>query len=368
MFSSRHGAFGFLLRLVVFLALLGGLGEIWFRSVMPACEAPAFFMDSEWLIQRRDPSGPTSGLFTVGRYTAEGGFWRVNSEGWISLQDYHPPSARNRPLIAVFGDSFVEGLDTDIHQHLDVYLSDAFGGDVDVYSFGIGNWSLEQHVAVSRYVAASFDPDVMIILLDNNDVRDSVRDYGVVSPFLWQIEADEQGFQEVKPALLYAPSALRDIAGQWSLLNYLRYNAGVVLWGGGNSTAVEAAEAGWEELLPAATFMVDLLSREHPGVPILFASHLGVKISAPEIDERYLPPSEVESYPLFADARSVQHACRKYGDIDFLDLRVAFAEDWAVNAVRFESADGRHWNAYANRLVAESLAAYIQIHRLLALE
>ena len=52
-------------------------------------------------------------------------------------------------------------------------------------------------------------------------------------------------------------------------------------------------------------------------------------------------------------------AARGHPQCFFLDTRYAFSRDWATHHERFEAADGSHWNAYANRVVARTLADFI---------
>ena len=73
----------------------------------------------------------------------------------------------------------------------------------------------------------------------------------------------------------------------------------------------------------------------------------------------------VSTTPLFADALAVQAACDGRPQCHFVDLRLAFSRDWAANHQRFEAADGGHWNAYANLLVAQTLSDYIENNHLL---
>lgn len=42
-----------------------------------------------------------------------------------------------------------------------------------------------------------------------------------------------------------------------------------------------------------------------------------------------------------------------------------FSRDWATRGVRLESADDGSWNAYANRLIAGTLADFVKENRLL---
>ena len=218
-----------------------------------------------------------------------------------------------------------------------------------------------------------YQPDLIVIFIDDGDVADSVRETGVISPFLWQITERESGFAEMAPTSVYARSRFSRQAKQSAIVNYLRYNAKLALPGMRNAAiaqpstdAVEAQASSsannaddWRELAPAADYMVGQLCRDHPETPILFVSFSNYP------GERYLPEETVRAHSPSDDALAVQSACEGRPQCYFLDLRHAFANDWAVNGHRFEAADGGHWNAYANRLVAETLAGFIEDHHLL---
>jgi hypothetical protein len=373
MSSSRPGRpFTFLLRVAVFVLVFGAVAEVWLRTVMPACETPLNYQQDPATISRFDPHGPTSGLWTVGRLCLRGGEWRVNNAGWNSSVDYVSAAERQRPLIALFGDSYIEGFLTDTDQHIDAYLPQMLPG-TDSYAFGQSGWYLEQYVAVSRYAQEGYQPDVLVIFIDGADVSDSLRENGTRSPFWWQIAAQGTSFEELPSTAVYTASRKALLAKKSALVDYLRNNAklnlpgmhtaGVLQPATGAGAASEGdvpgagapADEAWRDLLPAADFMVGRLCAQHPGTPIVFVT----------FSDRYLPVQDIAGTPLFPDGRAVQVACEGRAQCSFIDLRYAFSEDWAAHHVRFEAADVGHWNAYANRLVAQTLADFITQNRLL---
>lgn len=385
MSSSSYPLLRFLVRAAVFVLVLAGVAEVWTRTVTPSCDVPLSYLETRDSIFRYDPSGPARGTWTIGRFGRRTGEWRVNNHGWISTLDYEEGEPAGSPTIALLGDSYVEGFLTDVDEHIDAYLAQLVT-EARVYSFGRSGSYLAQYVATARY-AAQFSPDLLIIFLNRRDITSSLKENGVVSPYTWQIESVPGGFAEVPPASVYQVGWKSRLARQSALLGYLIYNAQVPLPGMGIGAVPQAQSAGkdtgdagaagdtrdtgvmggaggtnaqtpsaWREMVPAATYMVDLLCNQNPGVPIVFAVLGG---------ERYLPSSQIASTPLFDDALAIQEACRGNEQCHFLDLRPAFSEDWERNHERFEAADGAHWNAYANRLAASTLAAFIEQHHLL---
>lgn len=384
MSSSRpRGPLSFLLRVAVFLLVFGVLAEVSLRTVIPASQTPLSYQQEPSTVFRYDPHGPTAGHISHGRLCRDPSRWHVNAAGWNSEAAYQAAASRGRPLVALFGDSYIEGFYTDVDEHVDTYLPEMLPG-TDSYAFGRSAWYLEQYVAASRYARERFAPDVLVVFIGRDDVSDSLRENGTPSPYLWQIAADGPSFEEVPPTDVYASGRKARMAKESALIGYLRYNAKLALPGmrGGSvaepeaEAAPEAAEAApaaplesggagsaeaeaddaWRDLLPAAEFMIDRLLADHPDTPVVFVAH----------SDRYLPPEDIAGAPLFPDARAVQEAVRARPQCSFVDLRYAFSRDWAAHGVRFEAADGSHWNAYANRLVARTIADAITERGLLA--
>jgi hypothetical protein len=370
--SKPRGPIRLLLSLALFGLVFAGVAEVWFRTVMPACETPLSFQQQPPTIQRFDPIGPINGLYTVGRLCRSGGEWRTNSAGWNSSVDYVSAAERKRPLIALFGDSYIEGFLTDADQHIDAYLPEMLPG-TDSYAFGLSGWYLEQYVAVSRYASEYFQPEVLVIFINVADVSDSLRENGIHSPFWWQVGARGASFEEFPPTAVYTASRKAALAKKSALINYLRYNAKLALPGMRNAAipqpatsvgapgegvangAMPPADDAWRDLLPAADFMVGRLCDQHPGTPIVFVA----------CSDRYLPVQDIAGAPLFPDGQAVRVACQVRPQCSFIDLRYAFSRDWASHHLRFEAADGGHWNAYANRLVARTLAGFVTQNELL---
>lgn len=384
--SKTRGAFALLVRVAVFALLFGVVAEVWFRTAMPACEWPVGYQQQPSAVARYDPGGPTSGLFTSGRLCRRGGEWLVNDAGWNSRIDYESAGERRRPLIALLGDSYIEGFLTDTDQHIDSYLP-AMLPSTAAYAFGMSGWYLEQYVAVSRYAQDRFQPDVLIVFIDAGDVTDSLRADGTASPNWWQIGARGASFEEVPPTSVKPDfgkqSAIIRYPRLSAILRYVSFNALMVVPSPrvtldrlvgrftrpGNTPSAgtpQMEEAGAQaddsahDLFAAADFMVSRLCSDHPGTPIVFVAHRQPSnLNGWDTSDRYLPVQDIEGTPLFRDGRAVEAACEHRAQCSFVDLRYAFSRDWSAHHVRFESADNVHWNAYANRLVARVLADVI---------
>ena len=101
---------------------------------LPARQYPLSVMDDSTRI--RYYQGPSEGLFTYGALCSGRYRWRINAQGWNSPYDYTDGAHRTVPMVALIGDSYIEGYCTDLGDHLEVQLHENSGGAVDFYSFG----------------------------------------------------------------------------------------------------------------------------------------------------------------------------------------------------------------------------------------
>jgi len=368
--------FRFLVRFVVFVLVFVALSEAWLRYVTPASEQPIYRQSRTTLVYSADPHAARSGLSTEQRVPRRLATWHVNDAGWLSPYRY----VRRRPggaLIALFGDSYVEGLSVAQSQHLDVDLHGLMGPRVPVYAFGMSGWYLEQYVATARYVRATYDPDLIVILVGEGDVSASVRRSGGF-PYWYHIVPSGSGFREVPPTQVYAVSRKAALAHKSALIRYLRYNAHAQIPGvhgndvEGAPTGADADDLGRsaesqtpsaeserpevESVLPATRFLVDRLCADNPGVPIVFAAR----------GDRYLPVDAVNGRPLAPEMEALREVCAEQPQCHFLDLRMPFSLDWARHHERFEALDGAHYNAHADAVAAAAIAASIDSWHLLA--
>jgi lysophospholipase L1-like esterase len=359
----------FIFRFLVFVLVFVVVAEGWLRYVMPASEQPALRQDRKTLVMSFDPTVERDGLATLGRMTRRLGWWHVNNEGWLSPYNYTRRSPGGH-LIALFGDSYVQGLSVPQTQHLDVDLHHILGPSAPVYAFGESGWYLEQYVALSRYVRATYAPDLIVILIGEGDISESLSHPGAF-PYWWYIAKSGSGYREVPPSQVYVLTRRARLARESALFRYLRYNAEVQIpfahggdvggaptgadAAGPEPTTPQAEQQAVETALPPTRFMVARLCAANPGVPIVFAA----------MGDRYLPADAVATTPLQPEMEALREVSAGYAQCHFLDLRTAFSLDWAQHHERFEALDGGHYNAHADAVAARAIAAYIETQSLL---
>ena len=372
---SQTTPFRFLVRFTVFVLLFLAVSEVWLRYVTPASQQPAYRQSRKTLVYSADPHAVRNGLATEGRIPRRVAKWHINDAGWLSPFEY----SRRQPgsaLVALFGDSYVQGLSVPQNLHLDVDLHRRLGASVPVYAFGLSGWYLEQYVAMARYVRATYDPSLIVILVGEGDVGASLSAKGSY-PYWYRLTRSGSGYREVPPSTIYVMGRRAALARKSALFRYLRYNAKVQLpfvhgndvqgaptnaaadagaQAPGSAAAAQAESAAVAAALPVAKYLVGRLSAENPGVPVIFAAR----------GARYLPVGAVSSAPLQPEMEALREACAGSSQCHFLDLRMAFSLDWARHHEHFEALDGAHYNAHADAVAAQAVADYIDTHRSLA--
>jgi hypothetical protein len=354
----------FLLRLVVFLAVLMGVLEIVFRTVIPASLEPHTAYVPEFLVRKFEVTGPRTGLYTSGRLAQVRNHWQINNDGWNSKIDYLPKSQRSKPLITIVGDSYIEGFYCKYEENVGLILKKELGDSIDVYLFGYHGLVLSQLLPYARYIRKYYDPDLIIFLFNSRDLSGSFYQKGISSPNM-TVRCEDGQFEEVAP---FEPtrSLKNRLVESSAILRYLTLNCfmDIINLGqqdaGGDAKIKQKQRRGirseddtllYQDL---ADYIVKQVRDENPGKDILIFSDADrLKIYAKPDS---LPPS-IDGW------KEVQAACEKYGVYSF-DLTPIFFGDYQLNKHKFNFPENLHWNPYAHRLVGEALAKYIIKSRL----
>ena len=107
------------------------------------------------------------GVHTLGKLAQYKTKWQINDQGFNSITNYSSERKSDKPLVAIIGDSYVEGYTVDVDKHLGVMLQNRI--DADVYQFGFSGSALSDYLRISRYVRSIYRPDVITFLLVHND-------------------------------------------------------------------------------------------------------------------------------------------------------------------------------------------------------
>lgn len=349
----------FSLRIAVFFLPLIVLLEILFRSLVPACSRPLASIDPETGLSFFEKEGPGEGLFTIGRYCNEAGYWRLNEHGYNSLFEYEYSRTPGVPRIAIIGDSYVLGLWIDQDEHLEVYLDSIMRRDTQVYNFGVWGSFLLSNIQTAIYVDSLYDPDAIVILVNRYDVTGSLRALGPPMYKNFQLSQNNCGFYIIPPEPYTGMKRsiynfVRSVTNSRAILRYLVLNAKLNLFrmhgdtplapAAGTGSSAEDFEPQDPLLVSATEWMLNCLSASIQGKTILFVG------DGPRYDGT--TPEDLTHY---IDCVLVDFACDSNDNLHFLDLGPVFMENYNRDSLVFSPSGTLHWNPYANRIVAEAI-------------
>jgi hypothetical protein len=295
----------------------------------------------------------------------------INADGWNStIPRYEMARAAGVGRIAVIGDSYVHGAFVDTQDGFPDVLQSLLRGrgqPTEVYRFGMDGAPLSQYLHMLRREVRAYRPDIVVIPLIHNDFDESWRfiQTRYASSFM-KIGRDANGRAiEIAPAD-FRPG-LSDVLRGSATFRYLYYETNAYLrfkslisriyWRGNEdwspefiSSAVDIRKIGDEASNRfAARHVLAEMKRlaEADGFKLLFVMD-GVR-------EAIYDRRPVEAYAVSQLNRLARDLTGELG-LAFIDLQDVFAEDYARHGERFEYPYDWHWNARANRLVAETIA------------
>lgn len=335
--------------------------EVVLRTIIPAAEIPYKTSGNE-LVLRYDPQKARSGRFTAGALAQQRAHWRINDHGWNSDIDCLE-GTRERPLIAVIGDSFVEAFQVDPDENLAAILRRRVAPAYDVYSFGMQGSPLSQYLHVSRYVAHRFSPDVLVFVVVHNDFDEMLRDLFYRPAYLQLVE--DNGTLVETPVLPYRSRDVNQWIRKSALARYLwlNVNIGALVETTGRrelnaNIDVNQAVSNRDAIEDAVQLVVQRIQDEHPSTPIVYL------MDAPRVD---LYAGRLAQSNVLWLNQLMERTCRKVGCY-FLDLSGPFADHFRRDSTRFESPYDAHWNEYGHRVAGEALHEWMLDQGILARE
>lgn len=289
----------------------------------------------------------------------------VNADGWNSTHGRYEPTRSRKSRVAVIGDSYVAAFEVAPTESLAARLEAALGDDrAEVYGFGMRGAPLSQYLHVARHVAATYAPDVILVIIVHNDFDESYRPPpGRYTSALLHLRMSDQGevLAEIPPEP-YAESALsRWARSRSALVRFLLYRSQV---------ARQVIQNAYRALFgETARYQanVDVVKLASEGAMMRSAAHYvfgelanvgrssGARVllvmDAPR-DPIYakLDPRQAEAYRLNAIAAEVAATAK----LPFIDLTERFEADFRAHGERFEFPRDGHWNARGQRIAAEA--------------
>jgi hypothetical protein len=291
--------------------------------------------------------------------------YAINADGWNSAHASYAIARTAKRRIAVVGDSYVEAFQVQPAEAVASQLEGLLGpARVEVYSFGISGAPLSQYLHIARYVARTYRPDLIVVVLVHNDFLES---YQVArAPFAASFLHVDPGdlVREVPPQ----PYDRRPLA-QWMLARSATLRFGFYLWRGVAAARPAPAAGSPEGRLEANVDVTGLTAekaRLERAAAYMFGQFAELQRAAStsilfvmDTPREALPDGrDPASLDVYALNRLAQSSAQVAG-LPLVDLTRAFVADYARNGTSFEFRTDNHWNAYAHALVARELARVV---------
>ncbi len=293
----------------------------------------------------------------------------INADGWNSTKpEYRTATSPGKRRIAVIGDSYVHGAIVDVGEGFpDLMERDlkARGADVEVLRFGMDGAPLSQYLHVLRREVLAYKPDVVLVPLIHNDFDESYRFLKTryASSFM-KLKRDEDGSVVEVPPGEFQYGVADSLRG-YRTFRYLYYKTNFYLhakgfisryfWGGDEqwspeniSSAVDIRKIGDHQ---ANRFYTRYVMSEMKKLAIEHGFRLAFVMDG--VREAVYAGKPASNYEVGMLNRIAADVAREL-NLPFLDLQETFERDWRQNRQRFEYAYDWHWNARANKLVAEA--------------
>lgn len=345
----------------IFLLLL--LLELFFRFIIPAAETPQPFFDERELIYKFDTTAKREGLYTIGKAAQQRGHWRINNYGWNSGIDY--VEQREKKLIAIFGDSYIEAYQVDINKSYPSLLRKTFSDIYEVYSFGRSGAPLSEYLNYCRYANRHFNPDILIFNMVHDDfdesifqlnpndvhmltlnINDSIITENIPKPNFSFLQYNWKKRIILKSALfryvyinLHLPQTIGSI--NISAKNQKIFNANV---------DVAKLEENKSLIIKSIDYILQKIYEENPTKRIIFI------IDAPRND---IYCNNLKNSNVLFLHDILKKYCFKYG-FEYIDLILPMENDYKNHQIKFNSELDFHWNEYGHRFVSNQIIKHLK--------
>jgi hypothetical protein len=322
-------------------------------------KVPIFPPTADDPIQRYTPNAPF--VSSIGWNLSFVVRSRTNAQGWLADYDYDETAST--PLIAVIGDSHIEGWGVPLSQSVTGRLQAALGAKTRVYAFAQSGAPLSQYVAYARHACAIYHPESLIVSVGANDFDESLYARRSHNGFFHLYQRPDGQFDH-KLTPFSSPVVIQNLARHSALAVYLLRNVGVneLIRRVGihpipTPTHVEnrSAEARSERLRDSMR-VIDWFVDALPGAACLPPKSIMLVIDAlrPQIygGDAGIKAAE-NSY--FARMRVALMTAAKAKGYLVVDMEPRFRAAFAADGKRFEFPTDRHWNAHGHAIVAAAV-------------
>jgi hypothetical protein len=343
--NSHERLFSMMLKAFVLLCIV----ELSLR-VLPACEQPFVVYDMSDKVLLLDKNVQRDGVYTDGNLAQIKANWHVNNKGWNSSYDYESGGA-GKPIIAVIGNSYVEGRQVDSDKNVVAKLQEQLMGSYSCYNFGISGGKLSTYLQISRYVHKNYNPKIIVVNIVDGDILDSLVENERQAKDSLLLINTPAGIAEL-PAKPYKPSSVKRFFRKFALVRYFYLNKQAFT---GEIIPITSRKA--DKSLPVdqtdkiqriSDFTFGKLKNENPNSTII------IVLDAPR-DDIYrgtMRKINVEYRKL------VSNIAYKYG-FHVVDLTTSLTNIYAKNNKQFDFDNNNHWNEYGHQIVSNQIYNYM---------
>ena len=290
---------------------------------------------------------------------------RVNNAGFVNAEDYRADDPR--PLLAVIGDSYIEGLVVPQRDTLHARLAGAAAPGARVYSFAASGAPLSQYLAWAELADEHYGARGAVILVVGNDFDESLAAYKRGPGFHHYVERDGELRLELVP---YRPNPLRAVVYHSALASYLVFNLKAL-----DVVALTRARLRSLTAEPAATATPTFVGNTAAtaGDARLVRSKRAVDAFLRDLTARTRWRAEdvvlvLDGIRAYEAGRLVPHPDTYFARMrrylaeratarghEVIDMHPILDTHYAEHGRRFEFENDSHWNALAHGLAAEAV-------------
>ena len=285
----------------------------------------------------------------------------INNAGFVNDSDYRED--HDTPLLAVIGDSYIEGLIVPSRETLQARLVEIVDGAGRVYSFAASGAPLSQYLIWAQYAYQQYRADAAVFLIVSNDFDESLAKYKTGPGFHHFVERN--GAFELQ-LFEYYPNNWRWIAYASALGRYLIFNLQIqhvktnFLHRLRTNMATEApafvgntAAGASRERIADSERAVEAFFTELPRRLPLGAGKILFIVDGLRIYDQTARAAASDSY--FGRMRRHFIAAAHSRGYEVIDMEPIFIERNRIDGSRFGHAEDAHWNSLAHGLAAKAV-------------
>ncbi|MEM7404788.1 MAG: hypothetical protein AAF458_05810 [Pseudomonadota bacterium] len=292
---------------------------------------------------------------------------RINRAGFASLHEY--AADERRPVVALVGDSYIEGLIVPQPQTMGSRLSEIAAPDLAVYAFAASGAPLSQYVAWAEHAKKRYGARGAVFLVVGNDFDESLASVKQGPGFHHFVEEGDELRLKLFP---YHPNPRRKLVFGSALGRYLVFNLKVL-------SLPSRLDRYWQDRATtevtneaAPVFVGNTVARADP--PRIASSERAVDAFLRELKTRTgWRPDRVmfvldgmrdytetglthDDSSYFARMRTYLAGAAQRAGHQVVDMHPIFSEHFSVHRQRFEHPHDGHWNGLAHGLAAKAVA------------